>query len=254
MSTAKHKSRPAPSKGRGNRQAPVRDGRLVLTDFTQDQCSRLAELGAEPEEIEELRRCLPFLRWSIEPPPPVTPVRERLKDLEKALHKVGSLIPSKQTLVSAEAEARLLEESADPDVLENIRRVIEAVIAASKAAREKLPKQRRYHTAWPAVRVIDDALLRGFIRHHQASGLGLVRHGDGLEPHSPMPPRTLLPSRSGNFAKIVEVCWQTLGSDRGWDGAIRTFLALGSRRAESSWAKAGWGQYPGKRGPGRRRK
>lgn len=188
-------SSPLISSGIGGRPA----GQGSEPGFTGAQRTILERAGLDEEAIEGLRVQLPLLKWTLEPAPLVGPVRERLLELENALGKANrlllKLVDSKPNTLAREIFHLLLADGSYSETPSSVSYSIAAMCALSAATRKRLPTQQRRRTHWRAIERIAE-VLQG----------------------------KMTPSRSGEFLRIVEVCWHAVGLESTPDRHIRAYL------------------------------
>lgn len=186
--------------------------------FSTTQKKQLLALGLLDEQVGELQRRLPQIKFLLEPGQTVTELRKKWaaigRPLSQARREIARLSRS-QDYGCAEARFRLSDASENESLLEDALAAISDVESAIEAAKVKLPKQRRRNSAssFP-ISLIERALLDGFTRHHVA----------------PMPPYLIRTSRSGVFADVVRICYQAVGRNVDPERAIRNYVSEKSLR------------------------
>jgi hypothetical protein len=248
----------------------------VRARFQEYQLTDLRREGLLPEQIEELEKVLPRIRALSNQLPSLTEVRTHIQKIAKQIDKAAlelqrieyAAFPEEQSgsephisrivrfrgpeerglagLDALEAyDALDFSEDGAPSavtLLEQLRSVLIAADAkiVAKGDKDCAGKvQRRAVAHWEPIEQIDQALFRGWMRHHvpgfpEESATGALPAYEALAV-----------SPSGPFLRIATVCYEAAGvSAAGKDSAnpdkaIRRYKAVLERRSERevAWRK-----------------
>jgi hypothetical protein len=211
----------------------------VPIQFTPQQRSRLLEIGVLGSQIDALERTLPICRSALRKLPPLTEVRDKLKNLASKMDSarsamstfLGGRSPSAEEALSRATMADF-EAEGDGHTVENALHALARAIRILRQAKDSLQTRQRRHMSasfFPVERIAR-ALLNGFIKHHMPR---------------PLPPYELRPSRTAApFPEIVSICYETIGHLNAKEGdradparAIRNYLTFLVKRNRAERVK-----------------
>lgn len=207
--------------------------------FSDDEQSRLRELGVIDEQVQQLRFAQLAIRVAIAPHAARNDALQLLEDIRKLSveldRKLGVLLlppTAGHSLVHALLEERywrIADRQADdgPTLSEHLMPRLRALSASASHSIDSLPKQAtRHRTGDPTpIRRIDEALLWGWVKAHgpvagawasfdnEADEIAaMIEHAQAQRPAKPYPAE-FRPSVSASsaFREIVEICYSAAG-------------------------------------------
>lgn len=199
--------------------------------FSQARRNRLTQLGLCDVEVNELEIYLPLCRAILRHPAKLQDVRDEFESLRHKMeraHSAMSKLRKATRLMEAKYEAhqRLIMADEGRDI-EKAMQALESACNVVQHAQESLPTEQRRHrdADIEPVRLIDEALLSGFIKRHSTESIDPVTGGRRF---GSLPRYTLKRSYSpkSRFRKIVGACYEAMGQrNPDPERAIRAYIA-----------------------------
>jgi|GEM_PF-2934957 len=209
---------------------------IGFPDFTDDQKSRLNELGVIPEQVHELRHTLAIVRRYVRRRAANNDIAEPLRDVARLASELArklqtAMVPEAAMMIE-EGYWRARPKDEGPTVAMHMCPRLDALTAAARAAIDTVPNgtQARTSVGDPRpIRAIDEALLDGWVKRYgpmacswidpdggeDAVIAAMVKAAEENPPGKPFPARHRPSVSDGSaYREIVGICYAAAGYER----------------------------------------